>query len=173
MAWYFRSVEIVNKLILTSALLFIAPGSQLQVLSGLALSFLSLMFYMRRLPYAEKPLRQIAFWGTLSRTYDMPELLTHSFPGYLIVFLFFFTGLLIKTDVRVGANSYAFFQGVVGVLLYSLALLPCIIMYRSINQRRSALGHGHHKHFHRRQNLRALSSRISKRLTGRMTLDPV
>jgi hypothetical protein len=137
----------MNKLVLTSCLLFIAPGTELQVLSGLAISFLSLMFYLRILPYAEKPLRQIAFWG------------------YLIIFLFFTTGLLIKAEVRVGANSEKFFDDFIGILLYSLVLLPCVIMLRSASGRRSTLERSTHHH---RRNLRALTSRISKRLTGLM-----
>ena len=88
--WYWTLIETLIKLLLTGVLKFIAPGTAGQIFSGMSISFLSLLFYQYALPYADKGVRQIAFNATL------------------VLFLFFLTALLIKSNVHITNNDNLF-----------------------------------------------------------------
>jgi hypothetical protein len=59
--WFWELFELLTKLVITSALGFIVPGSSAQVVAGLFITFLSLLLYQRMLPYADRAVRQIAY----------------------------------------------------------------------------------------------------------------
>jgi hypothetical protein len=58
--WGWKLYEVGNKLAITGALSFIAPGSTTQIVAGLGISFFSLLVFLRFLPYPKKTIRQLA-----------------------------------------------------------------------------------------------------------------
>jgi hypothetical protein len=113
--WYYKIIEQVIKLILTSVLLFIAPGTPAQIVAGLFISFAVLLLFLRLLPYGSKPLRRVAYAGNL------------------VIFIFFVVGLMIKMKVPIGNSDTtdAFYAATVGVLIYALFVAPAIISANS------------------------------------------
>ena len=57
--WYWESVELLRKLLLTSIIALIAPGSAGQVVVGFVLSFVMLLANLRIRPFAEDSLNSI------------------------------------------------------------------------------------------------------------------
>ena len=57
--WYWETVELLRKLALTSILALIAPGSAGQVVVGLLLAFVMLLFNLALKPYAEKAMNLV------------------------------------------------------------------------------------------------------------------
>ena len=107
--WYYKLFETAVKLVLTSVLQFIAPGSAEQVLAGLLISFAVLTVYLRMLPYAIKPIRRIAYTCNLC------------------IFLLLLLAFSIKAGVRVGGsaeNSDLFYSVCIGLVIYSFFAVP-------------------------------------------------
>jgi hypothetical protein len=115
--WYFKVVETLIKLLLSSVLLFIVPGSPAQIVAGMFISGCYLLLYLRTLPYAFKPIRRIAYAGNVS------------------VFVFFIIALMLKMRVPIGHWSDippVFYTAVVAILIYGfLFWLPLLIIWRS------------------------------------------
>jgi len=107
-------VEVVNKLLVTSVLGFIAPGGQAQVVAGAGYTFLLLLVYQRARPYAEKAYDTIGYACTVE------------------IFLFFFVALMLKTNVYVTADNEAFYSAFVGVLFCAVFVFPVLIIVRRL-----------------------------------------
>ena len=111
--WWWKLWETTVKVVLTGLLLFVQPGSAAQIVAGLFLSLAFLLFYLKMLPYASKPVRQVAYCCSL------------------IIFVFFIYALLLKMDVRISSSettTSAFYTGGTAVLLYGLLAAPMLIM---------------------------------------------
>ena len=76
--WYWEVVELVRKLMLTSILALIAPGSAGQVVCGLLIAFVALLAALTKAPYAQPRLNVVAQVAQLN------------------LFLLLFVGLLLK-----------------------------------------------------------------------------
>lgn len=101
-------MELVRKLMLTSILALIAPGSAGQVVVGFVLAFIMLMANLRIRPYGD------------------PGLNTINAIAQLNLCAFLFVALLLKVDVDGQAGS-GFFSAVVGALSIVPIALPIII----------------------------------------------
>ena len=126
--WYFGLVQNVVKLVLTSLLLFIVPGTPAQIVAGMSISFAVLLWYLRLLPYAEKVARQIAY------------------SSYIVIFLFFVLALLLKMDVPVTPNDNLFYGAFCGILVFSLFVFPVFAVVRTGRikpHHAGASGHAH------------------------------
>jgi hypothetical protein len=114
--WYYKLFETAVKLVLTSVLLFIAPGSPMQVFAGVLISFAVLIFYLRLLPYAIKPVRRIAYTCNLC------------------IFLLLLLAFSIKSGVQVGASSLEsdlFYSTCIGLIIYAFFAVPVGIILNS------------------------------------------
>jgi predicted outer membrane repeat protein len=95
--WYWESVELLRKLILTSILALISPGSAGQVVVGCLVAFLALLGNLKLRPYAENALN---FVNQIAQTN---------------LFFVLFVALLLKVDLD-GDNTAGYFTGIVGCL---------------------------------------------------------
>ena len=113
--WYYKLFETAVKLVLTSVLLFIAPGSAAQILAGVLITFLVLVVYLRVLPYAVKAVRRIAYACNL------------------VIFLLMLLALGLKANVSVGNAHHTdlFYSTCVGLVIYSLLAAPVFITINS------------------------------------------
>ena len=131
--WYFKIVETIIKLLLTSVLLFIMPGTAAQVVAGMFISGVYLLYYLRTLPYASLPVRRIAYGGNLT------------------VFVFFVVALMLKMRVQIGHWNdvpSTFYDVVSGLLIYGfLFMLPILIIFNSdvVQYSRQHLSHVVHQ----------------------------
>lgn len=123
--WYFGLLQNIIKLVLTSLLLFIAPGTPAQIVAGMCISFAVLLWYLRLLPYAEKVARQIAY------------------SAYLVIFLFFFLALLLKMDVPLTPNDTLFYGVFSGILVFNLFGFPVWAMLRAGRLKPHDAAHSH------------------------------
>ena len=103
--WYWESVELGRKLVLTSILTLIAPGSAGQVLVGLLIAFFMLVLNLRLRPYADSGLNSM---NALSQ-YNL--------------FFFLLVALLLKVNLD-GDSSKDFFSYIVGVLTVVPIVIP-------------------------------------------------
>ena len=103
--WYWESVELGRKLVLTSILTLIAPGSAGQVLVGLLIAFFMLVLNLRLRPYADSGLNSM---NALSQ-YNL--------------FFFLLVALLLKVNLD-GDASKDFFSYIVGVLTVVPIIIP-------------------------------------------------
>lgn len=111
-------MENLNKLAITGALQFVAPGTATQVFAGLGVSFVSLQWFQRALPYANKSLRHIAYSASL------------------VLFLFFLMALLIKADISPTGSATGdvlFFSIMVGTLTCAVVVVPVFIVARCVD----------------------------------------
>ena len=106
--WYWESAELGRKLVLTSILTLIAPGSAGQVLVGLLIAFFMLVLNLRLRPYADSGLNSM---NALSQ-YNL--------------FFFLLVALLLKVNLD-GDTSKDFFSYIVGVLTVVPVVLPVLI----------------------------------------------
>jgi len=114
-AWFWSLVEVLNKLIITSVLGFIAPGTQGQVAAGLGVTFLMLLAYQHARPYRENAYYQIGHAAAVE------------------LFLFFVFALMLKADVQViPRNNDDFYSFAVGLLFCSVFALPVFIIARRL-----------------------------------------
>ena len=106
-------VELIRKLMLTSILALIAPGSAGQVVAGLLIAFVMLFINVKMKPYASGMLN---FVSVISQTN---------------LFCFLLVALLLKVNLD-GTGSSTFFSGIVGALSLMPLVLPIAIkMYVS------------------------------------------
>ena len=126
--WYFGLLQNVIKLVLTSLLLFIVPGTPAQIVAGLCISFTVLLWYLRLLPYAEKVARQIAY------------------SSYVVIFLFFVLALLLKMNVPVTPDDNAFYGAFCGILVFSLFVFPAVAVLRTGRIKPHHAGASPHSH---------------------------
>ena len=103
--WYWEAVELGRKLVLTSILTLIAPGSAGQVLVGLLIAFFMLVLNLRLRPYADSGLNSM---NALSQ-YNL--------------FFFLLVALLLKVNLD-GDASKDFFSYIVGVLTVVPIVIP-------------------------------------------------
>jgi hypothetical protein len=115
--WFWKLYEVSNKLAITGALSFIAPGSTTQIVAGLGIAFFSLLVYLRFLPYPKKTIRQLAYCCNL------------------VVFLFFFIALLLRFDTTrslingdKGQTNFFYSAFVIGLWVS----IPLTLVYVSI-----------------------------------------
>jgi predicted outer membrane repeat protein len=113
--WYYKLFETAVKLVLTSVLLFIAPGSAAQILAGVLITFLVLIVYLRLLPYSVKAVRRIAYACNL------------------VIFLLMLLALGLKANVGVGNSDHTdlFYSVCVGIVIYTLLAAPVLITLNS------------------------------------------
>ena len=108
--------EALLKIVLTSVLAFVAPGTPLQVCTGLFLTFVYLQMVLRAQPHADRLVAAIAASEAL------------------LLFLFFFFALLIKMQVLITSSSDSddiFFSWIIGVLSFSVVAVPAtLILYK-------------------------------------------
>ena len=146
--WYYKLFETAVKLVLTSVLLFIAPGSAAQILAGVLITFLVLIVYLRMLPYAVKAVRRIAYACNL------------------VIFLLMLLALGLKANVSVGngRRSDLFYSACVGLVIYALFAAPVVI---TLNSGIMILVKHNVKHrMHRRLNIPGLKKTKHLELTG-------
>lgn len=74
--------DTLNKLVLTSALIFVSPGNVGQVVCGMVVSFVSLHLYASVQPHAVRPVRRIGYLNQM------------------VVFVFFVLALCLKLQAR-------------------------------------------------------------------------
>jgi hypothetical protein len=106
--WYWESIELFRKLILTSVLALVAPRSAGQVVTGSLVALFALLANLRLRPYA---------LGTLNMVNQIAQ---------LNLFLLLFTALLLKVDVD-GDSTAGFFEGIVSALAIVPIGLPIVI----------------------------------------------
>ena len=103
--WYWESVELVRKLILTSILALISPGSAGQVVVGTLVAFFALLGNLRLRPFSEKSLNFVNAVAQMN------------------LFFFLFVALLLKVNLD-GDQSASFFTAIVSVMTIVPVLLP-------------------------------------------------
>ena len=103
--WYWESVELVRKLILTSILALISPGSAGQVVVGCLVALFALLANIKLKPFAE---RSLNFVNQMAQ---------------LTLFLFLFVALLLKVNLD-GDSSATFFTSIVVFLSVLPVVLP-------------------------------------------------
>ena len=106
--WYWETVELIRKLVLTSILALIAPGSAGQIVTGFLLAFASLLANLVIKPYAQSSLNAMNIGAQLNLT------------------AFLFIGLLLKVNVD-NEGSAGFFSGLVGFLCIVPVAMPFLI----------------------------------------------
>ena len=106
--WYWEVVELVRKLLLTSILALIAPGSAGQVVVGILISFFALLATLIKAPYAQPRLNTVAQVAQLN------------------LFFLLFVGLLLKLNVDGEADS-DFFGGIVIAVCTVPVMLPLLM----------------------------------------------
>lgn len=106
--WYWESVELVRKLMLTSILALIAPGSAGQVVVGLLLAFVMLIANLKTQPYAAEALNNVNQAAQLN------------------LFLVLLVALLLKVNLD-GEGDNHFFTGIVGALCIAPVCLPVLV----------------------------------------------
>ena len=102
--WYWESVELLRKLILTSILALVSPGSAGQVVVGCLVAFVALLGNIKLKPYADKSLNFVNQVAQCN------------------LFFFLFVALLLKVDLD-GDNTARYFTGIVGCL----TLVPVVV----------------------------------------------
>jgi hypothetical protein len=119
--WYWEALELGRKLILTSVLALVQPGSATQVVVGLLISFLMLLLNLRKKPFHEDTLN---FVNTIAQ---------------LNLFFLLFAALLLKVRVDGSGADSTFFTAIVGgMAIVPIALPISIKLFMS-------LGHSAHK----------------------------
>jgi flagellar biosynthesis protein FliQ len=119
--WYWEALELGRKLILTSVLALVQPGSATQVVVGLLISFLMLLLNLRMKPFHEDTLN---FVNTIAQ---------------LNLFFLLFAALLLKVRVDGSGADSTFFTAIVGgMAIVPIALPISIKLFMS-------LGHSAHK----------------------------
>ena len=103
--WYWESVELLRKLVLTSILALISPGSAGQVVVGCLVALFALLANIKLKPFAERSLNVVNQIAQLN------------------LFLFLFVALLLKVNLD-GDNSAYFFTGIVVFLSVVPVALP-------------------------------------------------
>jgi len=103
--WYWESVELVRKLILTSILALISPGSAGQVVVGCMVAFFALLGNIKLKPYSE---RSLNFVNQIAQ---------------INLFFFLFVALLLKVNLD-NDNSASLFSGIVVVMSIVPIALP-------------------------------------------------
>jgi len=102
---YWESVELVRKLILTSILALISPGSAGQVVVGTLVAFFALLGNMRMQPYSESNLNFVNVVAQMN------------------LFFLLFVGLLLKVNLD-GDQSASFFTAIVTCINILPVLMP-------------------------------------------------
>ena len=102
--WYWESVELLRKLILTSILALVSPGSAGQVVVGCLVAFVALLGNIKLKPYADESLNFVNQVAQCN------------------LFFFLFVALLLKVDLD-GDNTARYFTGIVGCL----TLVPVVV----------------------------------------------
>ena len=105
--WYFETLELLRKLLLTSVLSLIATNSASQVVVGVVLAFSTLLLNLKLKPYFDKALNFVSALAQLN------------------LLAFFFVGLLLKVNVD-GRNDSRFFDFIVGALCAAPIALPVV-----------------------------------------------
>jgi len=103
--WYWESVELLRKLILTSILALISPGSAGQVVVGALVALFALLANIKLKPFSEASLNFVNQTAQLN------------------LFLFLWVALLLKVNLD-GDGSAAFFTGIVVFLSVVPIALP-------------------------------------------------
>jgi hypothetical protein len=103
--WYWEVVELLRKLMLTSILALIAPGSAGQVVSGLLLALFALLANISFQPWEARVMNQLNQMVQLN------------------LVLLMLTALILKVDLDGQGDSY-FFTGIVAFLTLSPIALP-------------------------------------------------
>ena len=102
--WYWESVELLRKLVLTSILALISPGSAGQVVVGALVALFALLANIKLKPFAERSLNFVNQVAQLN------------------LFLFLFVALLLKVNLD-GDSSASFYTGIV----IFMSVLPVVL----------------------------------------------
>ena len=114
--------------VITCALSFVNPGTPAQIVCGIAITFLSLLYFQSALPYVDKWIRRTAY--TLQ----------------IVLFLFFLLALLIKMNVvLIGAAATPTLYGALaGILVISVFAVPVLFVVLSPTVRALITGSSMH-----------------------------
>ena len=104
--WPWEVVELARKLILTSLLALVAPGSATQVTVGVLVSFAMLLLFQRYRPYAAPGMTFVASVAQVN------------------LFVFLFVGLLLKVRLNGDATDSKLFNAIVAILSVVPVALP-------------------------------------------------
>ena len=107
-------VELARKLILTSILALVAPGSATQVTMGVLVAFAMLLLFQRHRPYAAPGLNFVASVAQVN------------------LFVLLFVGLLLKVRVNGDATDSRFFNAIVTLLSVVPVALPVALKVTSL-----------------------------------------
>ncbi len=129
--WYWETVELLRKLALTSILALIAPGSAGQVVSGLLIAFVLLVWNLHTRPFAEEGLNtvnQIAQLNLVRRcsAHLRARAAAHCAACPRPQFFVLLVALLLKVNLD-GEGGSRFFGGIVGVLIFVPVALPILL----------------------------------------------
>ena len=113
-SFYWTLYEVLFKFVITCALSFVKPGTPAQIVTGVAITFCSLLYFQAVLPYVDKYVRRTAY--TLQ----------------IVLVLFFMLGLLIKLDVvLLSQDTDQIYGGIAGVLVISIFAVPFLFVVMS------------------------------------------
>lgn len=107
--FYWELVELLRKLVLTSVLSFVSPGSGTQVTVGVLLTFGMTLCYALLQPHANESVSNMATFTQAA------------------MFLFFLTGLLLKVKLDDTDSDGPIFNGVVQAITISVPVAPVLI----------------------------------------------
>ena len=112
--WYWVLYEVLFKFAITCALSFVNPGTPAQIVCGIFITFLSMLYFQSALPYVDKWIRRTAY--TLQ----------------IVLFLFFLLALLIKMNVvLLGAATPTLYGALAGILVISVFAVPVLFVVLS------------------------------------------
>lgn len=117
-----ESAELARKLMLTSILALVQPGSATQVTVGCLVAFLYLLLSLRHAPYAEAGVNTV---GALAQ---------------INLFVYLFVGLLLKVHIDGAGPDARAFSVIVGVLSVLPIALPVLIKLSALVRRDAELG---------------------------------
>ncbi len=107
--WYWEVIELGRKLILTSILALVAPGSATQITVGTLVAFAMLLLFQRLRPYASDDMNFVASIAQVN------------------LFCFLFVGLLLKVRLNGDARDSRVFNAIVGILSVVPIALPVTV----------------------------------------------
>jgi hypothetical protein len=112
--WSWEVVELGRKLILTSILALVVPGSATQVTVGVLVAFAMLLLFQRLRPYATPGMNFVASVAQVN------------------LFCFLFVGLLLKVRLNGDATDSRLFNAIVGILSVVPVALPALVKAASV-----------------------------------------
>ena len=111
-AWHWELVELVKKLLVSSALRFARPGSAIQVFVGLLICYFFQQVYAATLPFVNPAAQRVGYMSTVN------------------LYAFFVIAIVLKTGTSIVADPVldaAVKGGICSLLLFSIFALPFMV----------------------------------------------